>query len=701
MDEKEKRLLEEIEASCQETEIPEGLKPEEMEKRLEAVSEEMRREQAESANSGAEPGTEDRQGEVEERKDKKSGMRRVLAVKKYAAVAAAAILVVGLAGAGIWKLNLGTKTADQVKKQAKASIEELEDQKASAEVETAKNYEEVYDEMMGDQSDSDLGVAANGSREIATLESGAASNGTDKAVASGAEAVSDSYDGAGYLDTNTREEEVGEADIVKTDGNYLYILYGNKIRILDIRNPEMEELGTIRIGGNTDPVELYVKDDRLVVFYNETVQKDSDQDEDSSAYGADYQSYTVAETYDLSDRREPVSLGSVQLGGYYRTVRISGDYIYLFSDYYAEYNATRKVAESYIPTVQGKTIASNCIFLPGTIGTNQFLVVGSFSLKDPTQIIDSKAILSNGGDCYVSEDNIYVYEYVYDEKEEYDQTLIRKISYKEGKLKGVAQTKIWGQVKDSFCIDEYDGNLRLVTTVNPVYHYGKDGGIELYDASVEENGSSNALYILDKKLNVAGKIEKLAPNEDVYSARFMGETAYFVTYEQVDPLFSADLSDPENPKILGALKIPGFSDYLHGYGDGRLLGIGMETDEAGAQDGVKLSLFDISDPTDVTEVQKTVLEGFYATDLSYNYKLAAIDPKQNLIGFSAYGDGTHYFIYRYDEKEGFVCVLDKEVNSYGSEIRGLYAGERFYLVQGNAVESFDLNTFDKIDDIVL
>ncbi len=680
MDEKEKRLLEEIEASCQETEIPEGLKPEEMEKRLEAVSEEMRKE------------------------TKYTGL-----IGKYAVVAAAAILVVGLAGTGIWKLNLGTKTADQVKEQAKASIEELEDQKASAEVETAKNYEEVYNEMLGDQSDSDkestsssastadsavdsdFGVSANGSREIATLEGGAASNGTDKAVASG----------AGYLDTNTREEEVGEADIVKTDGNYLYILYGNKIRILDIRNPEMEELGTIRIGGNTDPVELYVKDDRLVVFYNETVQKNSDQAEDSSAYGADYQSYTVAETYDLSDRREPVSLGRVQLGGYYRTVRISGDYIYLFSDYYANYNATRKVAESYIPTVQGKTIASNCIFLPGTIGTNQFLVVGSFSLKDPTQIIDSKAILSNGGDCYVSEDNIYVYEYVYDEKEEYDQTLIRKISYKEGKLKGVAQTKIWGQVKDSFCIDEYDGNLRLVTTVNPVYHYGKDGGIELYDASVEENGSSNALYILDKKLNVTGKIEKLAPNEEVYSARFMGKTAYFVTYEQVDPLFSADLSDPENPKILGALKIPGFSDYLHGYGEGRLLGIGMETDEAGAQDGVKLSLFDISDPTDVTEVQKTVLEGFYATDLSYNYKLAAIDSKQNLIGFSAYGDGTHYFIYRYDEKEGFVCVLDKEVNSYGSEIRGLYAGNRFYLVQGNAVESFDLNTFDKIDDIVL
>ena len=155
MDEKEKRLLEEIEASCQETEIPEGLKPEEMEKRLEAVSEEMRKE------------------------TKHTGL-----IGKYAVVAAAAILVVGLAGTGIWKLNLGTKTADQVKEQAKASIEELEDQKASAEVETAKNYEEVYNEMLGDRSDSDkestsssastadsdFGVSANGSREIATLD---------------------------------------------------------------------------------------------------------------------------------------------------------------------------------------------------------------------------------------------------------------------------------------------------------------------------------------------------------------------------------------------------------------------------------------------------------------------------------------------------------------------------------------------------
>lgn len=110
-----------------------------------------------------------------------------------------------------------------------------------------------------------------------------------------------------------------------------------------------------------------------------------------------------------------------------------------------------------------------------------------------------------------------------DEKEEYDQTLIRKISYKEGKLKGVAQTKIWGQVKDSFCIDEYDGNLRVVTTVNPVYHYGKDGGIDLYDASVEENGSSNALYILDKKLNVTGKIEKLAPRRCIFRKVYGGD----------------------------------------------------------------------------------------------------------------------------------------------------------------------------------
>ena len=133
------------------------------------------------------------------------------------------------------------------------------------------------------------------------------------------------------------------------------------------------------------------------------------------------------------------------------------------------------------------------------------------------------------------------------------------------------------------------------------------GTEEIQNYSAEEDTKS--LYVLDENLETVGEIRDLAPDESVYSARFMGDAGYFVTFRQIDPLFSVDLSDPENPKVIGELKIPGFSEYLHPYGDGRLLGIGMAVDEeAITTDGVKLSMVDISDPTDVQEMTIYVIE---------------------------------------------------------------------------------------------
>ena len=120
---------------------------------------------------------------------------------------------------------------------------------------------------------------------------------------------------------------------------------------------------------------------------------------------------------------------------------------------------------------------------------------------------------------------------------------------------------------------------------------------------------------------------------------FMGDVGYFVTFRQVDPLFSVDLSDPANPEIIGELKIPGFSEYLHPYGDGKLLGIGMDVDEAGViTEGVKVSMFDVSDPSDVKELTNCVLEDMYGTDVGDNYKAVFVDVEKNLFGFLAYGN---------------------------------------------------------------
>ena len=161
------------------------------------------------------------------------------------------------------------------------------------------------------------------------------------------------------------------------------------------------------------------------------------------------------------------------------------------------------------------------------------------------------------------------------------------------------------------------------------------------------------------------------------------------------------MSDPKKPKVLGELKIPGFSDYLHPYGDGLLLGIGMDVEEDGTTvNGVKLSMFDISDPKDVKEVAKTVLEECYSTDVSYNYRAAFVDTEKNLIGFPGYKNQQEYYIYSYDKEKGFTCVFEKKLSGY-SEVRGLYAGERFYLVTEATVESYRLDNFEKVDDVVL
>ena len=127
----------------------------------------------------------------------------------------------------------------------------------------------------------------------------------------------------------------------------------------------------------------------------------------------------------------------------------------------------------------------------------------------------------------------------------------------------------------------------------------------------------------------------------------------------------------------------------------------MDVDETGTvTNGVKLSMFDISDPSNVKEVEKYVLEDIYSSAVSYNYKAALISTDRNLIGFTAYGQGPHYYLFSYDGKGGFKCLFDRELGS-SSEGRGVYSGDKIYIVAGNTVESYAIDGFKKVDDIVL
>lgn len=639
----EEEIKDKIMRSAEDIEVPDSLKPENIEKKL------------------------------AQKKKKRTPVYGMIAA------AACCCLVVGaaaLSGRGI----VGEKKVQEV-------TEETRDTATGAvlSLASAKDYEQIYKYVQA-AADEDTARYDTGMADGAALYS------EEKAAAD--QAVT-------HSDTNVRTEGVGEGDIVKTDGRYLYIMSMDQVQILNIESEEMKEVGTISMDQTDYLIEIYLKDDKLVCVYARTTDKTDSQGVIRSV------PYTVAETFDVSDPANPKSLGEMSQSGSFHTMRVSGDYMYLLSTFYADVTGLQDDISSYVPEVQGKLIESNYILLPQQEKGRVYTVVTSFSLKDPTKQTDHLAFFGDGSQCYVSQNNIYVYDTIYDAKVSWvTQTEIRKVSYKDGKLDGTGHAVIDGVINDSFSIDEYDGFLRVVTTIRE--NDDTSGGVNpllridsASDASSQVEDSSNALYILDQDLKEIGKLENLAEGEKVYSARFMGDTCYFVTYKQVDPLFSVDLSDPKKPRVLGELKIPGFSDYLHPYGEGLLLGIGMDVEEDGATvNGVKLSMFDISDPKNVEEVHKTVLEECYSTDVSYNYRAAFVDVEKNLIGFPGYQEQKEYYIYSYDKEKGFTCVFEKKLSGY-SEVRGLYAGERFYLVTEATVESYRLDNFEKVDDVVL
>ena len=672
MEDREKELEALIRSMAENTGIPAAIHPDAVEKRLEAA-----------------------------KAEKKRGLRR-----KYIAGAAAACLciAVGAAGSYLHFFQGTSETADMTAGSSDSAAGASSDSGESADrgaqeslIASAESYDEIYKYIQSEreQTESDAGTSSRfGIMEESASTADSAASGS--ALSNGtSSAAGDS--GSGYSDTNVREEGIGEADIVKTDGSSLYIVNGQKVEIVGIESAEMEELAEIPMADDCYIVELYVQDDRLVIMYTRT-----EPSVDEDGYYNNYRDYTNALVYDISDRANPVKMGNISQSGYYNTMRVRDGYVYVISNFYADAAAPRADTAAYIPEVQGSVMAASDIYMPQRQMGDQYTVITSFSLGDPSEKTDSKAVFGSGGMCYVSTENIYVTEDWYGQDDaEVTQTSIRKVAYKDGILQGEAQTKVDGTLNDSFSIDEHNGYLRLVTTVSPV----SSGGIGITrffsgDTGERQQEDSNSLYVLDENLEITGEIHDLAKDESVYSARFMGDVGYFVTFKQVDPLFSVDLTDPSDPKIIGELKIPGFSEYLHPYGDGRLLGIGMDVDEESVTtEGVKISMFDISDPADVKEEENYVLEDLYGTDVGYNYKAVFVDVEKNLFGFMAYGDTTKYFIFTCDEN-GFREVFSRELTLYG-DVRGLYAGDRFYLVNGNTVESFAMDGFQKVDDIVL
>lgn len=504
----------------------------------------------------------------------------------------------------------------------------------------------------------------------------------------------------GYSTTNLQMAGVDESDIIKTNGTHIFVVKDGVVQIVKLDNGQMTQVGTIspKLESFSDSVlEMYVDGDKLILITQEV--KDSLEGMDAGSmtggllpltgdtaevcvdmvYNFDASYNTVLYTYDISNPANAKQIGKVEQDGFYKTSRKIDNMVYLFTqdnitvDKGVLPESEEELAD-LLPKVNGESIAYDCIYLPEY--GYQGLVVSSISMDKPDEVVDNTLIMNDYVEIYVSSNAMYLYNAQY--LGENPLTQIAKFDLKNGYISAVAAATVPGTVQDTFAVNEYNDNLRILTS-----HW---------DVSIGDR--TNQLYILDSKLKAAGKIENIAEGETIYAARYFGDLAYFITYRNIDPLFAADLSDINNPKILGELKITGYSEYLHMWGEDKLLGIGYETDEKdGSREGIKLVMFDISNPAELSIIDTVVIKAADYSPALFNYKAVLADTFTNMIGFvtADYSeDELEYRMYSFaDGKFQEKLVVKKESLKYQESYRGLWAGNYFYVVNPAEIQSFD------------
>lgn len=492
-----------------------------------------------------------------------------------------------------------------------------------------------------------------------------------------------------YSGTNLQVQNVDEGDVVKTDGTYIYTAsadtFGSSIRIYKADGKNTKKLTEFTVD-SINISEMYLKDHFLVLVGSEWMQEPTKKKR-SEAYAENdiQQEDTLVLIYDMTDIEKPKQTFRKNQSGSYSNSRISGNYLYTYSVMYAVSADKEDKLERYIPSVGGSLVPEDCLVIPSGISSHAYMVLTSLDITGGSDFTDKLSILGGDGICYVSEENIYIASRTAD----YTKTTISRFHYQDGKLSENGEKTFRGGILNQFSMDEYEGKLRFAATTQ-----NSDG-----------TKTSNGLYVLDEKMELLGKVDRLAKSERIYSARFMGDKAYFVTYRETDPVFLVDLSDPARPVVKDKLKIPGFSEYLQGYGDGLMLGIGSNINKDWDTQ-IKLTMFDISSDTNVREVHTKLLETETYSLAGANHKAILADAGKNLIGFAAESydkkgkQKITYRLYSYDKKKGFkkLAVLtpkDMELSS----ARGLYIGEYLYLADGEGIGGiyvYDLNTFKQM-----
>jgi uncharacterized secreted protein with C-terminal beta-propeller domain len=511
---------------------------------------------------------------------------------------------------------------------------------------------------------------------------------------SGALPSSGSISSPGYSETNVQVAGVDEPDFVKNDARYIYVLSGSTLTIVDAY-PASSASILSKTEIEDTPREIFINGDRLILLKtgtSEISESETPQGTDVASKVAMMPRYpyyrsapvTHAVFYDISDRAHPKLLKDYTIDGDYTDARMIGNTVYLLSRE-SVYPYNDRIIVPAVWENAKVVISPDVYYFDNPERQYDFTTVTSFDAQTGATKDAKTYLVGSGNIVYVSPDAMYVsyqkYHNVYPmrggvepaidmmqgsgvssgsaaplsvssivedfntmneadkqaaiaelksgeqeaiRKKEIDQstTVIHKIGIDNGAINYIAKGEVPGYLKNQFAMDEYNGNLRAATTSSV---YTTRGQYEY-----------NNVFVLDSAMKTIGSLTHIAEQEKIYSTRFIGDRLYMVTFKRIDPFFVIDLSTPTSPKILGKLKIPGYSDYLHPYDKNLIIGIGKETaanDWGGiSTQGLKLALFDVSDVEHPRQVGKVEIgdSGSDSAALS-DHKAFLFDKAKNLL----------------------------------------------------------------------
>jgi len=541
-----------------------------------------------------------------------------------------------------------------------------------------------------------------------------------------------------YSTTNIQVEGVDEADIVKTDGQYLYIVIDNRIVIVKAYPPEEAVvLSEIEVDGAI--AGIFINGDRLAIFENTWPIYGIEPYEPGLRSITPQEQRVTIKVYDISNREDPVLNRDLAVDGYYVGSRMIGSFVYVIVNG-SVYGIDDQLVTPGIYSDGSVTDVPASDIWHSDVPDYSYLftTIMAVSLQDDGQEPTHQTLLVGAASgLYVSMSNVYItfpgqavettaVTGLMPERVYYTSgTTVHRIHIDDGVIELNGSGEVPGRLLNQFSMDEHQGYFRVATTTDD---FSPEGGVTL----------TNQVYILDGDLDIVGRLENLAPGEQIHSARFMGNRCYLVTFRNIDPLFVIDLKDPYNPRVLGELKVTGYSDYLHLYDENHIIGIGKETVAANEDfawyQGVKISLFDVSDVSAPKEIAKYEI-GDRGTDspvlsdhkaLLFNrsrnllvipVQVAQIDAKDYPYGVPphAYGEpvwqgayvfnislekglefrggithctGTDFSQYRYYSSD---CLVE----------RSLFIDDVLYTVSDAKVKMNDLGTLDEINEVSL